>query len=69
MGFVSPPATSTACNDSTRNWRRPSPASPADTIWLLCSFESPEAAVDAFYVAYPLECPDEFLAEHIRRIV
>ncbi len=40
-----------------------------EAIWPLCSFESPEAAVDAFYAAYPLEDADEFLAEHIRRIV
>ena len=40
-----------------------------EAIWPLCSFQSPEAAVDAFYAAYPLEHPDEFLAEHIRRIV
>ena len=38
-------------------------------IWPHCTFESPEAAVDAFYEAYPLENFDEFLADHIRNII
>jgi hypothetical protein len=40
-----------------------------EVIWPLCSFESAEAAAEAFFEAYPLEQPDEFLADHIRRIV
>ena len=40
-----------------------------EVIWPRCSFESPEAAADAFYDAYPLEERDEFLAEQIRQIV
>lgn len=40
-----------------------------EAIWPRCSFGSPEAAVEAFYAAYPLEHPDEFLADHIRSIV
>jgi Nucleotidyltransferase of unknown function (DUF6036) len=38
-------------------------------IWPRCSFASFEEAIEAFYAAYPLEHRDEFLAEHVRRIV
>ena len=38
-------------------------------IWPNCSFESPEAAVDAFYNAYPHEERDPFLADHLRNLI
>lgn len=38
-------------------------------IWPLCTFSSPEEAVAAFYEAYPLEEPDEHLADFIRSII
>lgn len=38
-------------------------------IWPYCTFGSPDAAVEAFYEAYPLERYDEFLADHIRNII
>lgn len=37
-------------------------------IWPLCSFTSPDDAVEAFYAAYPLEEPDEYLADFVRSI-
>lgn len=38
-------------------------------IWPLCTFESPEAAVEAFYEAYPLEGRDEYYADFVHAIV
>jgi hypothetical protein len=40
-----------------------------ETIWPRCSFESVEAAVEAFYEAYPHEERDPHLADHLRTIV
>lgn len=40
-----------------------------EAIWPHCSFESPEAAAEAFHAAYPLEDRDRFLADHIRNVV
>jgi hypothetical protein len=40
-----------------------------EALWPHCSFGSPEDAAEAFYDGYPLEDRDEFLADHIRRIV
>lgn len=40
-----------------------------EAMWPHCSFESPEAAAEAFYEAYPLEARDEYLADHIRNII
>ncbi len=40
-----------------------------EAIWPHCAFGSAEAAVEAFYEAYPLERHDEFLADRIRAIV
>lgn len=37
-------------------------------IWPLCTFESPTAAAEAFYAAYPLEERDQHLADFIRSI-
>jgi hypothetical protein len=37
-----------------------------EVVWSYCTFGTPEAAVEAFYRAYPLERHDEFLADHIR---
>lgn len=34
-------------------------------LWPLCTFESPQAAVEAFYAAYPLEAEDDNLADFI----
>lgn len=39
------------------------------SIWPLCTFTSPEAAVEAFYDAYPLEERDEHLGVFVRSIV
>jgi hypothetical protein len=39
-----------------------------ERIWPHCTFGSEEEAVEAFYAAYPLENPDEFLADHLRNI-
>lgn len=38
-------------------------------LWPLCSFATPERAVDAFYEAYPHEERDPYLAESIRAIL
>ena len=40
-----------------------------EAIWPSCTFGSPEAAAEAFYLAYPFERRDEFLADQIRRTV
>ena len=40
-----------------------------ERMWPHCCFESPEAAAEAFYVAYPAEKYDEHLADHIRSVV
>lgn len=37
-----------------------------EVMWDSCTFESPEAAAQAFYEAYPHEEVDPFLADHIR---
>lgn len=38
-------------------------------LWPLCSFGTPERAVDAFYEAYPHEERDPYLAQRIRAIL
>lgn len=38
-------------------------------LWPLCSFGTPERAVDAFYEAYPHEERDPYLAQRIRAVV
>jgi hypothetical protein len=38
-------------------------------LWPKCSFSSPEAAVAAFYDAYPLEEPDKNLERFVADIV
>ena len=40
-----------------------------EALWPHCHFTSPEAAVEAFYEAYPLEEHDPHLAEHLRAIL
>lgn len=40
-----------------------------EALWPSCSFESPEAAAEAFHAAYPHLKPDLFLADQIARIV
>jgi len=40
-----------------------------EVLWPHCTFGSPEAAVEAFYEAYPLEEPDRNLAAHLRLIL
>jgi hypothetical protein len=34
-------------------------------LWPLCSFGTPERAVDAFYEAYPYEERDPYLAQRV----
>lgn len=38
-------------------------------LWPRCSFSSPEAAVAAFYAAYPHEEPDPHLVDYVAQIV
>lgn len=40
-----------------------------EAIWPHCTFASPEAVVDLFYEAYPMEERDPHLADHIRDVV
>jgi len=40
-----------------------------EAIWPHCSFKSPQAAIEAFYEAYPLEERDQHLAAHLRTIL
>ena len=40
-----------------------------EAIWPHCSFGSADAAVAAFYQAYPHAPHDEYLADHITRII
>ncbi len=40
-----------------------------EAIWPSCTFGSPEAAAEAFSLAYPFEHRDECLADQIRRAV
>jgi hypothetical protein len=37
-------------------------------IWPLCGFDSPQAAVDAFFEAYPHAPSDEYLIDLMRQI-
>jgi hypothetical protein len=40
-----------------------------EVLWEHCSFETPEAAADAFHEAYPHLEVDEHLADHIRALI
>jgi len=40
-----------------------------EVLWERCSYETPEAAADAFQLAYPHIEVDEHLADHIRRLI
>jgi hypothetical protein len=37
-------------------------------LWPACTFATPQAAVDAFYVAYPMELVDEYLIDYVTDI-
>lgn len=38
-------------------------------LWGLCDFASAQAAVDAYYLAYPFEEPDSYLVDYVQQIV
>ena len=38
-------------------------------LWQLCTFATPQATVDAFYSAYPMEPVDEYLGGYVADIM
>lgn len=40
-----------------------------EVLWEHCSYETPEAAAEAFHLGYPHLEVDEYLADHIRRLI
>jgi hypothetical protein len=48
---------------------RAADAEDVEVLWEHCSFETPEAAAEAFHLAYPHLEVDEYLADHIRALI